>query len=92
VWVLGPAGPRALAAEGTVRLPAGALCFVNPGAVDSARQPSPGRAACALFDSAAMSVEFARVPYDHAAAESKARRQGYRQPRWALKIRRALGV
>jgi predicted phosphodiesterase len=76
----GVATPRA--ASGTLSLPPDATCFVNPGSVDSARKEEKGRAACAVFDSGARTVEFASVAYDHAEAERKARRAGYRRPRW----------
>jgi predicted phosphodiesterase len=74
---------------GTVHLPAEATCFVNPGAIDSARKGAPGRAECAVFDADARTVEFAQVSYDHEAAEGKARRQGYRQPAWRAGLRAA---
>jgi predicted phosphodiesterase len=85
----GVAVPRP--AVGTMRLPHDATCFVNPGAVDSARKQEPGHAECAVFDTEAWTVEFARVPYDHEAAERKARRQGYRQPAWRAGLRAAFG-
>lgn len=86
VWVVREGVARARPAEGTVRLPADATCFVNPGSVDSARKAEPGHAECAMFDADARTVEFARVPYDHETAEGKARRQGYRQPAWPGRV------
>lgn len=56
--------------------------FINPGAVDAARKAAAGVAECALFDSAAARVTFLRLPYDHAAAEAKARAGGYRLSGW----------
>lgn len=56
--------------------------FINPGAVDAARKPVGGLAECALYDSAAARVTFLGVPYDHAAAEAKARAGGYRLSAW----------
>jgi predicted phosphodiesterase len=88
-WELREGGVHALPAAGTIRLREDATYFINPGAVDSARQPDPGRAECALFDAAARTVEFVSVPYDHAAAEESARRAGYRLPAWRLKLRSA---
>jgi predicted phosphodiesterase len=88
-WEVRAGEARPLAAAGTIELPAGATCFVNPGAVDSARKERPGRAECAVFDAEAGTVEFASVPYDHEAAERKARRQGYREPAWRARIRAA---
>jgi predicted phosphodiesterase len=90
VWELrgGVAQPRE--ATGTVRLGDDATWFVNPGSIDSARKAKPGRAECALFDVQAGTVEFASVPYDHDASETKARRAGYRLPGWSLRLRRAL--
>ena len=76
--------------QGTLRLRGDATYFVNPGAVDSARAAAPGHARCALFDPESGTVEFARVPYDHAAAEERARRGGYRRPAWRVKLRSAL--
>jgi predicted phosphodiesterase len=90
VWELGGEGPQSREAAGTVRLRADRTYFVNPGSVDSARKPQPGRAECALFDPEAGTVEFASVPYDHEAAERKARGGGYRVPEWSRRLRRAL--
>jgi len=89
VWEVRDGVARSRTAEGTITLPADATCFVNPGAVDSARKDRPGRAECAVFDTEAGTVEFARVPYDHEAAEGKARRQGYRRPAWRAGLRAA---
>ena len=89
LWEVRHGVASARPAGGTVHLPAEATCFVNPGAVDSARKGEPGRAECAGFDADARTVEFARVPYDHEAAERKARGQGYRQPAWRAGLRAA---
>lgn len=90
VWELGGEVPLLREPTGTVHLRGDRTYFVNPGAVDSARKPRPGRAECALFDPEAGTVEFASVPYDHEAAERKARGGGYRVPEWSLRLRRAL--
>lgn len=52
--------------------------FVNPGSVDGSRKAEPGFAECAVFDSSGRSIEFHRIPYDHATAEAKAQDQGFR--------------
>jgi predicted phosphodiesterase len=89
-WELRDGAVLALEARGTISLRDEAIYFVNPGSVDSARKPQPGLAECAVFDPRERTIEFARVPYDHAAAEAKARRAGYRQPAWRLKLRSVL--
>jgi predicted phosphodiesterase len=89
-WEVRDGAARALDTSGTIRLRDDATYFVNPGSVDSSRKPAPGRAECALFDPHEQTVEFASVPYDHAAAEAKSRRAGYRQPAWRTKLRSAL--
>ena len=88
-WEVEAGTARSLPAEGTLRLREDAAYFVNPGSVDSARGREPGHARCAVFDSAARTVEFFAVPYDHAAAEHKARRGGYRPRAWLVRLRRA---
>ena len=52
--------------------------FVNPGSVDASRKHGPRLAECALYDSSRRTVEFLRLPYDSAAAETKAAVLGYR--------------
>jgi predicted phosphodiesterase len=89
-WELREGAARAVEARGTIRLRDDATYFVNPGSVDSARKPQPGLAECALFDPRERTIEFARVPYDHTASEAKARRAGYREPAWRLKLKQAL--
>jgi predicted phosphodiesterase len=90
VWEVRDGVALPLPAEGTVRLRDGATYFVNPGSLDSARRREPGRAELALFDDAERTVRFCAVPYDHAAAEARAEREGYRQPAWARWLPRAL--
>ena len=60
--------------------------FVNPGSVDASRKRARKEAEFALFDSAALAVEFHRVPYDEGATERKARAGGYRIDAWRDKL------
>lgn len=69
-------------ASGEARLDARREYFVNPGSVDASRKRSLKRAELAIFDSSAMTVRFARVPYDEGATESRAEAGGYRIDRW----------
>ena len=64
--------------SGRIGLDRNARYFVNPGAVDASRKRGPKLAECALFDSAARTLELLRLPYDAAAAEAKAAAFGYR--------------
>jgi predicted phosphodiesterase len=56
--------------------------FVNPGSVDASRKRTHKLAECAIFDSAALTIQFESVPYDDAATEEKAEKAGYRIDRW----------
>ena len=56
--------------------------FVNPGSVDASRKRAKKVAELAIFDSAAMTLHFAQVPYDEQATESRAQAGGYRIDRW----------
>ncbi len=56
--------------------------FVNPGSVDASRKHVHKLAEYAIFDSASLTLEFRRVPYDDAATERKAAAGGYRIDRW----------
>ena len=67
-----------IAADGRVALPRENVYFVNPGSVDASRKRSDKRAECAIYNTAAATVEFLRVPYDCAATEAKAATFGYR--------------
>ena len=73
---------RDLPATGIVTLHPDREYFINPGSIDASRKPAPRFAEFALFDSGAMTVEFARVPYDDARTEAKAAAAGYRIGRW----------
>jgi predicted phosphodiesterase len=59
----------------------GPVYFVNPGSVDAARKRDDRLAEFAVYDSAALRVEFHRAAYDHEAAEAKALAGGYRLSR-----------
>lgn len=67
---------------GTVRLRADRVYFANPGSVDGARKCELKLAEFALFDSAALSLEFQRVAYDNSAAEARAVAEDYRIGPW----------
>jgi predicted phosphodiesterase len=67
-----------LPTHGQVLLRQADTYFINPGAIDASRKRSRKLAECALFDSAAGTLEFLRVPYDGAATEAKAAVFGYR--------------
>ena len=56
--------------------------FINPGSVDASRKRAHKMAEYAVFDSAAMTVQFARAAYDDASTEEKAESAGYRLDRW----------
>ena len=60
----------------------GCVYFVNPGSVDASRKRTHKLAELAIFDEAARTLRFERVPYDEAATESKAWRGGFRIERW----------
>jgi predicted phosphodiesterase len=83
------------ATGGAARLAPAREYFVNPGSVDASRKHVHKLAECAIFDSAALALEFHRVPYDEAATEMKAAAGGYRIDRWRDRLydvqRRILG-
>jgi predicted phosphodiesterase len=56
--------------------------FVNPGSVDASRKAGPKVAEYVVFDSAALTLDFARVAYDDHRTEERAAAGGYRIPRW----------
>lgn len=72
-----PAAP----VEGLVRLSGERRYFINPGSVDASRKSEGKLAECAILDSTETTVEFCRIPYDHAAAEERAKTLGYRMSR-----------
>ncbi len=93
VFAVGRGSVAEIAAEGLVRLRPGPIYFINPGSVDAARKADAKLAECAVFDSTAATVQFYRVPYDHEAAEAKARARGYRidpVATWLYSVRRQL--
>ena len=63
-------------------LRAGREYFINPGSVDASRKRAYKLAELAIFDSAALTVDFHRVAYDDAATEVKAHAGGYRIDQW----------
>ena len=65
-----------------VQLSASREYFVNPGSVDASRKRAHKSAELAIFDSAALTVEFDRTDYDDATAEEKAASEGFRIERW----------
>jgi len=71
-------------AEGpcVVRLREDREYFVNPGSVDASRKRAHKLAEYAIFDDDALTVEFARTPYDDAATEARAAARGFRIDRW----------
>ena len=56
--------------------------FVNPGSVDASRKRGDKVAEYMVFDSDALTLDFARVPYDDASTEARAEAGGYRIQRW----------
>ena len=52
--------------------------FINAGSVDASRKRAHKLAEFAVFDSASLTVEFFRVPYDERLTESRASAAGYR--------------
>jgi diadenosine tetraphosphatase ApaH/serine/threonine PP2A family protein phosphatase len=65
-----------------VTLERGREYFVNPGSVDASRKRGSKLAQFAVLDTADASVTFGDVAYDDAAAEEKARDNGYRIEAW----------
>ena len=72
------------AADGpcVVQLSAAREYFVNPGSVDASRKRASKLAEYAVFDDAALTVEFGRTPYDHLSTEERASAHGYRIDHW----------
>ena len=56
--------------------------FVNPGSVDASRKRHHKLAEFAVFDSEALTVDFANTPYDERRTEERAFAGGYRIPQW----------
>ncbi len=65
-----------------VQLSPGREYFVNPGSVDASRKRAHKLAELAIFDSAALTVQFDHTPYDDARTEGKAAAGGFRIDRW----------
>ena len=56
--------------------------FVNPGSVDASRKRHHKLAEFAVFDSEALTVDFANTPYDERRTEERAHAGGYRIAQW----------
>lgn len=56
--------------------------FVNPGSVDASRKRHHKLAEFAIFDSEALTVDFANAPYDEGRTEERAHAGGYRIAEW----------
>ena len=56
--------------------------FVNPGSVDASRKRTSKLAEYMVFDSDALTLDFAHVPYDDARTEARAAAGGYRIQQW----------
>lgn len=69
---------RELRAATLVTLRRDLLYFINPGSLDASRKRSHRLAELAVLDTAALRIEFMRMPYDAAATEVKAAAFGYR--------------
>jgi predicted phosphodiesterase len=72
----------AIEAPAVVQLSAEREYFVNPGSVDASRKRAHKLAELAVFDSAALTVEFAQTPYDDARTEAHAEAEGFRIDAW----------
>jgi len=83
-------------ADGMQALRADGEYYINPGSVDASRKREHKLAECAVFDSAAMRIEFLRLPYDHGTTERRAAGAGYRIGPWTERYyrlrRRLLGA
>jgi predicted phosphodiesterase len=70
--------------------------FVNPGSVDASRKREHKFAEYMVFDSDALTLDFARVAYDEARTESRAAAAGYRIDAWRERLydvqRRLIGI
>jgi predicted phosphodiesterase len=69
---------REIPASGAVLLREDREYFINAGSVDASRKRTHKLAEFAVFDSAALVVEFFRISYNEALTESKALAAGYR--------------
>ena len=56
--------------------------FINPGSVDASRKRHSKDAEYAVFDSEALTVDFARVSYDEQSTEQRAAANGFRIDPW----------
>jgi predicted phosphodiesterase len=56
--------------------------FVNPGSVDASRKRTAKLAQYLVYDSEALTLDFAQVPYDERRTEARAAAGGYRIARW----------
>ena len=87
---------RELPATGVVSLAGDSVYFVNSGSVDASRKRAHKFAEFALFDSAALTVEFRKTHYDASLTEAKAEAEGFRLHAWSDTLytmrRRVLGV
>ena len=86
VWEVDGDAVLDLPIDNGVTLQPGRIYFVNPGSVDASRKRQHKMAELALFDSAARTLAFHRVPYDEAATEGKAWQGGYRIQRWRDRV------
>ena len=70
--------------------------FINPGSVDASRKREHKLAEFMVFDSDALTLDFARVPYDDRATEARAAAGGYRIDAWRERLydvqRRIIGI
>jgi predicted phosphodiesterase len=77
---------REIPASGTVILREDREYFLNAGSVDASRKRAHKFAEFAVFDSAALVVDFFRISYNDALTESKASAGGYRLAPWADRL------
>ena len=75
-----------LPAHGTVVLREDREYFLNAGSVDASRKHDHKLAEFAIFDSAALAIEFFRISYNDELTESKASASGYRLHPWADRL------
>ena len=70
--------------------------FINPGSVDASRKREHKFAEYMVFDSEALTLDFARVAYDEVRTESRAAAAGYRIDAWRERLydvqRRLIGL
>ena len=77
---------RELPACGVVTLREDCEYFLNAGSVDASRKRAHKFAEFAIFDSAALAIEFFRISYNDALTEEKALASGYRLHPWADRL------